>query len=97
LAVLLLVACSRTPADPPPDPAYRAEIEAWQQRHREGMKRDWGTLAGLFWLSPGENTFGSDPDNAVVLSKEGIPPRAGVLTLEDGKVSVKVSPDANFR
>jgi uncharacterized protein (DUF1684 family) len=96
LAILLLTACSRTPSEPPLDPAYRAEIQAWQKEHTEGMRRDWGTLAGLFWLSPGENSFGSDPENTVVLPNPNIPAQAGIFDLEDGKVTVKISPGVNF-
>jgi uncharacterized protein len=96
LVTVFLAACTRTPADPPPDPAYRAEIRAWHEYHQQGMKRDWGTLAGLYWLSPGENPLGSDPDNTVVLPYPGIPAQAGVFTLNDGKVTVKISPDVNF-
>jgi uncharacterized protein (DUF1684 family) len=95
-AVLIVVACSRRPEEPPPDPAYRAEIEAWQKRHTEGMRRDWGTLAGLFWLSPGENAFGSDPANAVILQSSKVPPKAGVFVLEGNTVTVKIRPGVNF-
>ncbi|MGE0406187.1 MAG: DUF1684 domain-containing protein [Candidatus Korobacteraceae bacterium] len=96
-AILLftLAACNRTPADPPADPAYRAEVEAWQKRHTEGMKRDWGTLAGLFWLAEGENPFGSDPGNHIVLPKKA-PAKAGVFTLGGSTVTAKLLPGPNF-
>ncbi len=94
--ILLLAACSHTPSEPPPDPAYRAQIRAWQKYHQEGMKRDWGTLAGLFWLSPGDNLFGSDPENTVTLPYPGIPAQAGVFTVKGKTVTVSVSPDVNF-
>jgi len=90
LAVVLLLslmACSETP--PPVDPAYAAEIEKWRNGRLERLTADdgWLTLTGLYWLEPGENTFGSAPDCAVVLPDPGVSATAGILVLaDDGKV-----------
>ena len=78
-----------------PDPAaYRKEIEAWRKERFDGLKNDegWLTLVGLYWLKPGENRFGSDAGNAVVLPPGKAPAVAGVLTREGDKVTVKVEP-----
>jgi uncharacterized protein len=45
-------------------------------------------LAGLFWLKPGANTFGSANDNAIVLPAG--PPHAGVFQLQGDAVSVEI-------
>ena len=52
-----------------PDDEHTKEIKEWQKRRMEGLKRTggWFTLAGLFWLKEGENTFGSDKSNDLVL------------------------------
>jgi hypothetical protein len=56
----------------------------------------WLTLAGLFWLSPGENRMGSDPDNTVVLMAPGIPAHAGNLVLEGTTVRLAPAPGAKI-
>lgn len=89
-------ACSHAPPDPPADAAYRAEIAEWQRKHAIGMKRDWGSLIGLFWLQEGRNTFGSDPGNAIVLPRDRAPAHAGVFELTAGKVTVRTEPRAGF-
>jgi uncharacterized protein (DUF1684 family) len=41
----------------------------------------WLSVVGLFWLSPGENTIGSDPRMDVVFDGKDVPPFLGTLTL----------------
>ena len=68
---------------------YAAEIEAWRIDREERLKADdgWLTLAGLFFLNEGDNSFGSSPWNDIVL-RTG-PERAGVLTLRDGTITAR--------
>lgn len=62
-------------------------IDWWAARDARLRDPDgWLTLVGLHWLSPGENRFGADPDNEVMLEGDGVPPRAGSLWMEDGAV-----------
>jgi hypothetical protein len=70
----------------------RAEREE-QLRSPDG----WLTLAGLFWLSPGENRFGSDPENSITLSAEGVPAWAGTFVYDGETVTLKTAPDAEIR
>ncbi|MFL6262575.1 MAG: DUF1684 domain-containing protein [Thermoanaerobaculia bacterium] len=79
----------------PPDPAaYRKEVETWRAKRVEGLKKEdgWLTLVGLYWLKPGENRFGSDPGNPVILPQGKAPGVAGSLNLEGGTVRVNVQP-----
>jgi len=71
---------------------YREEIERWRQQREERLKADggWLSVAGLFWLEQGANTFGSDRANAIVLPSG--PPRAGVFELSGGRVHVRLEP-----
>ena len=70
--------------------SYQTEIAEWRRQREENLKRDggWLTVAGLFWLHAGANTFGRDAGNEIVLP-DG-PPRAGAFELKDGKVTVKM-------
>ena len=70
----------------PPD--YLNSIREWQ-KHRDSSLRSedsWLTLAGLFWLKPGDQTIGSDDSNDFVLPKSA-PAHVGRLRLEDKKVT----------
>jgi uncharacterized protein (DUF1684 family) len=58
----------------------------------DDLKQNWLSLAGLFWLKPGENSFGSDAGNALVFPKG--PAHAGVFELRGTDVTVKFSPEA---
>lgn len=96
LAAATLWAVDATaPAPGRVDPeAYRKEIETWRQERNEGLKKEdgWLTLVGLYWLKPGENRFGSDPGNPVILPKGKAPGVAGNLKVEGNAVTVSVEP-----
>jgi uncharacterized protein len=51
----------------------------------------WFTVAGLHFLNPGENTFGSDPLNDVVLDYPDVPKQAGVITMNGTNVTIKAA------
>jgi uncharacterized protein (DUF1684 family) len=89
----LLLAVALSPADSPMDAAHRADVEAFRAQRDARLRRPdgWLTLAGLFWLEEGANTFGSDPANRVVLPP-GIPGCMGELVLEKGSVRAQMAP-----
>src|SRR5579872_2225921 len=68
--------------------AFENEIAQWRQDRESRLKADggWLTVAGLFWLHPGSNPFGTDPANEIVLP-DG-PARAGAFQLNGGTVTV---------
>jgi uncharacterized protein (DUF1684 family) len=78
--------------------AYTTEIQKWQNDRLASLTKDnsWLTLVGLFWLNEGENRFGSDPKNAVVLPKDKAPGVAGSLWLEQGRVRLAARPDVEI-
>ena len=80
----MLLACGT-----PPPQDYAAEIEAWRTAREARLKADdgWLTLTGLFFLNEGDNSFGSSPQNDIEL-RAG-PERAGIITLQDGRVDVR--------
>lgn len=76
-----------------PDPAYVQSFEKWKADQTADLKESWLSLAGLFWLKPGPNTFGSDAANAIVFPKG--PARAGEFDLNGKEVTVKLLPEAH--
>ena len=77
------------------DAAYQQSFVKWKAELVDDLKQNWLTLAGLFWLKPGENTFGSDKSNAVVFPSG--PAHAGSFVLQNDEVTVKFLPGADAR
>ncbi|MGA8153410.1 MAG: DUF1684 domain-containing protein [Terriglobales bacterium] len=75
------------------DSAYQQSFDKWKAELIDDLKQNWLPLAGLYWLKPGENSFGSAKGNAVVFPKG--PARAGVFELQGEDVTVKISADAH--
>jgi uncharacterized protein len=57
----------------------RAAIEQWRSARVASLTSDtgWLTLAGLFWLKEGDNTFGRAPGNALLLDNAALADTAG--------------------
>lgn len=96
LALPLLATCagfSQTAAGSrrAPDPAYVESFEEWKATEMADLKENWLPLAGLFWLKPGGNTFGSDNSNAIVFPKG--PAHAGEFHLDGKQVTLKLFSD----
>ncbi len=70
--------------------SYLQSFDQWKAELVDDLKQNWLPLAGLFWLKPGENKFGSDSKNDIVFPKG--PALAGSFTLQSKDVSVKFEP-----
>lgn len=81
-----------TPTDP-----YLAEVTKFRQNRETTLKGDagWLTIAGLWFLTQPETTFGSDPLNDIVFPASA-PARAGTFEMRDGKVTVKAAEGVTF-
>ncbi len=91
LAAVLIVSCGEAEDDEDNSTFRREEIEWREARHR-AMKdsTSWLTIAGLFWLEEGENTFGAAAGNDVRLPGDSSPPEAGVFILKNEEVTVEL-------
>jgi uncharacterized protein (DUF1684 family) len=76
LSALSLSLAARATTDPTTEQAHIAQ---WRAERLANLKSDtgWLTLAGLFWLKDGENTFGSGPANALRLDNPALAANAG--------------------
>jgi uncharacterized protein (DUF1684 family) len=77
------------------DPAaHRAEIEGWQKTRDMRLRADggWLTVAGLFWLKPGVNRFGTAATNDIVLPPGSTAASAGVFAVDGARVTVELAP-----
>ena len=86
----MAVATAQAKAAPVLDQDYRQSFEKWKADLVEDRRQNWLTLVGLFWLKPGENTFGSDPSNALVLPAGTVPDKAGTFDLEGKNVTIRL-------
>jgi uncharacterized protein (DUF1684 family) len=75
------------------DTTYLASIAKWRQSYEAGLKSDdgWLTVSGLFFLHDGDNRFGADPLNDIVLPASDVPAEAGTFSFHDGKAVVHVN------
>lgn len=88
----LFGSCSRPQPKPQIDAnAYAKEIDQWRAQRWASLKKEDGylTLIGLFWLKEGENKFGSDAANDIVLPQAKFGAHSGVLVLKDGVVRIE--------
>jgi uncharacterized protein len=69
---------------------YTESIEKWRQEREARLKSpgNWLSLAGLFWMKPGENLAGSDPSAPITLPKSA-PARVGTFTLTGDTVTFR--------
>lgn len=91
LAVLLAAAAAYA------EPLYVDQVTKWRADHEAGYRADdgWLTLAGLFWLKPGANSFGAGKHVDLVFPTG--PLHAGTLTLQDGQVTLAAQGDTDLR
>ncbi len=89
---ILLISCAKKGSD-----QYINEIENWHQNRIERLTQpdSWLSLVGLYWLKEGENSFGTDPSNAIVFPKGKAPEFIGKFILKDSLVTVKINSGVN--
>lgn len=79
--------------------SYVQEIEKWRRAADENLRKEdsWLSLAGLFWLDDGENSFGTDRSNDIVFPPGSGAARMGVLDLVDDQVTLIVEENVDLR
>jgi hypothetical protein len=72
----------------------QAAIAAWRSERFESLTSDngWLTLAGLFWLKEGENTFGRAAGNSLVLENSALADTVGSFVLSGQQVRFRALP-----
>ncbi len=71
-------------------PEYIKEINEWHRKRIENLKKEngWLNLVGLFFLKPGENTFGSAVSNDFRIEDGSLPARICTFILKDSIVEI---------
>ncbi|MFD2514561.1 DUF1684 domain-containing protein [Pontibacter locisalis] len=98
-ALFMTIACSQAPQEKRDastsevvNNEYVASIDRWHSEREEDLqKKDgWLALAGLYWLEPGINSFGSAKGNSIVFPFDKIAPVAGNFILDGDVVRLQV-------
>jgi uncharacterized protein (DUF1684 family) len=73
---------------------YQQKLDEWRQQAEKTLRAPdgWLSVAGLFWLSEGNNSFGSDPSNDIVLP-ESAPAYAGAFVVNNHEVRLAPAAD----
>lgn len=107
LAGFILSSCSQTNTEaevqsinaaPEADSAYVASIDAWHATRVQNLQKEdgWLALAGLYWLEPGSNSFGSAESNKIVFPKTKIAAQAGSFVLDGEVVKLQAGKTADI-
>ena len=74
------------------DDAYVRDLAKWRQEREAELKGDnsWLTVAGLYFLNQGRNTFGSSAINDIVLPAEA-PAEAGVFEFDGRTIRMRAN------
>ena len=90
LAALLSVAAPAAAGAAPATAlkAEQAEVTQWRAARLQSLTSDtgWLSLVGLLWLKDGENSFGRDDANALVLKNPSLAGNAGSFVVKDHAV-----------
>lgn len=86
--LLSLLGCKKQP-----DTEYIKSVKAFHSQRIERLKQpdSWLSLAGLYWLKEGENSFGSDESNDIVFPNKSASAKLGVFVLEDSQILAKIT------
>src|SRR5579883_1132154 len=95
LALALGAAASAQPAPAVDFDTEQADVLAWRQQRFASLTSDsgWLTLAGLYWLQQGSNSFGSGAGNDLVLNNAALADTAGVFEVDGGSVTFSAQAD----
>ncbi|HKR10480.1 MAG TPA: DUF1684 domain-containing protein [Pyrinomonadaceae bacterium] len=73
--------------------SFEAEQREWREQRDQELRAEdgWLSVAGLFWLKQGSNSFGTGKSMDIVLPAGSAPENIGTLELGDGVVTLTVT------
>jgi uncharacterized protein (DUF1684 family) len=93
LAAAFVAPVARAAEAPSDTTGFTAELARFHAEREQRLQSDtgWLTVAGLYWLVPGENPFGTAADNLIRLPASSAPAHAGSFVLDGDRVRVRVA------
>ena len=97
LNVIISPGCEKKEDLSPKEVSYINEIQEWHQKRITGLtsKDGWLSLAGLYWLKEGKNTFGSAEENNLKFPLGEAPDFIGSIYLEKGTIRCEINSGIN--
>jgi uncharacterized protein (DUF1684 family) len=96
---ILILGCSNEELGRAPVPEnYEQSINEWKE-YRVGVltgPTNWLRLHAIYWLSEGDNSFGSSEENDITFPAGTIPATAGTFTLLNGTVNMTVEEEVTI-
>jgi len=79
--------------------AYDDDVRQWRQNVEAALRGEesWLSLAGLFWLKPGENSMGSGQHNGILLPEGAAPEVAGSIEFDGNRAVFHSAPGVEAR
>lgn len=76
---------------------FLLDQERWRERRDSSLNDPYGwlSLAGLFWLEEGNNTFGGNRSNDIVFPSDSVPQFIGKFILIEGRVKAVINEGHN--
>jgi uncharacterized protein (DUF1684 family) len=76
------------------DQPWRDQLEQWRTQHAADLSapEGWLTVVGLEWLKPGDNSFGTAPDNTIRLRAPGSS-HFGIIHVDTNGLELKPPPE----
>ncbi len=73
--------------------SFEAEQREWREQRDQALRAEdgWLSVAGLFWLREGSNSFGTGKSMNIVLPAGSAPEKIGTLELASGVVTLRVT------
>ena len=93
LNILFMISCLQVSICHSQEKILKEDVAQWDAKRIASLKsaNGWVNLAGLYWLSPGENKFGAAADNEIVFNDPRFPAHLGTFVLTDKEVIWKTA------
>jgi uncharacterized protein len=81
-----------------PASAQTLSLDQWKARRVANLTSEtgWLTLVGLYWLKNGDNSFGRDSSNRIVLEHQALATKSGTFSVKNGTVTFTAAPGAKI-
>jgi uncharacterized protein (DUF1684 family) len=93
LNILFIISFLQVSIGQSQEKTLKEDVAQWDAKRITSLKsaNGWVNLAGLYWLSPGENKFGAAADNEIVFNDPRFPAHLGTFVLTDKEVIWKTA------
>ena len=96
--ICMSVATSISVASAMADELLEQDVTDWREEHEARFKSPdgWLALVGMFRIEEGQNQFGTDPSNQIVLPAASSVAAAGTIRIAAGQVSIEAVKDSQL-